>query len=73
MTQTITENIYASVTHNISQKSTAKKCQNKKPFLTKRLLICQKAASIVHQVSLVHAWSRLLLFASKNGRIDGWS
>ena len=24
MTQTITENIYASVTHNISQKSTAK-------------------------------------------------
>ena len=29
MTQTITENIYASVTHNISQKSTAKNAKNK--------------------------------------------
>lgn len=70
MTQTITENIYASVTHNISQKSTAKNAKTK-AVLSKRLLICQKLHLNCSPSSLVHAWSRLLLSASKNGRIDG--
>ena len=49
MTQTITENIYASVTHNISQKSTAKNAKTK-AVLNQAVADLSKAASIVHQV-----------------------
>ena len=49
MTQTITENIYASVTHNISQKSTAKNAKTK-AVLNQAVADLSKAVSIVHQV-----------------------
>lgn len=49
MTQTIAENIYASVTHNISQKSTAKNAKTK-AVLNQAVADLSKAASIVHQV-----------------------
>ena len=49
MTQTITENIYASVTHNISQKSTAKNAKTK-AVLNEAVADLSKAVSIVHQV-----------------------
>lgn len=49
MTQTITENIYASVTHNLSQKTTAKNAKTK-AVLNQAVADLSKAASIVHQI-----------------------
>ncbi len=49
MTQTLVENIYASVVHNISPK-TASKNEKTKAVLNQAVADLSKAASIVHQV-----------------------
>lgn len=49
MTQTITDNLYAAVTHNISPKSTAKNAKTK-AVLNQAVADLSKAVSIIHQV-----------------------